>query len=185
MDILNNDENRILLDRMIKANESEDNTEKIRNLRHSYRIEDDIRSFVQHRARHERLAKTNFALYKQMAEKRCEFLYNNYTNIFNKLVKDELNLQIMHKFIMLLREIENGSTDQNEASVKAGMVLKELYIDSAMKHQQNEDAKRSRQEKKSSSSRASKARNNLQSKHNKHKQKTNMSWIEFKKKNDL
>ena len=37
----------------------------------------------------------------------------------------------------MLKEIEDGETDQHEASVKIGKILKELYIDSAMKNEKN------------------------------------------------
>ena len=61
------------------------------------------------------------------------FLFNNYTDIFNKVKKDELNLDILISFINTLKAIEDGHLDQHEASVKVGKLLKELYIDSALR----------------------------------------------------
>ena len=68
---------------------------------------------------------------------KCNWLFTNYTNIYNKLKKDELDLNILGRFINMLKEIEDGETDQHEASVKIGKILKELYIDSAMKNEKN------------------------------------------------
>ena len=48
-------------------------------------------------------------------------------------MKDELNLNILGAFIRKLKEIEDGVTDQHEASVHIGQILKEMYVDSALK----------------------------------------------------
>jgi hypothetical protein len=51
-----------------------------------------------------------------------------------------------------LKNIETGKTDQHEASFKIGKLLKEMYIDSALKqaekHDRNEKKKPPRKEKK-------------------------------------
>ena len=60
-------------------------------------------------------------------------MYNLYTDLFNKLVKDELNLVIMIKLIRILELIEQGQVDQNEGSVMVGKILKEMYVDSALR----------------------------------------------------
>ena len=71
---------------------------------------------------------------------KCNFLWNNYTNIFNRLMKDEIDVNILYKFIDKLREIEDGITDQHTASVDIGKILKELYIDSALKREKKFEA---------------------------------------------
>ena len=55
-------------------------------------------------------------------------------------MKDELNLNILRKFIDTLRDIEDGIIDQHEASVKIGEILKQLYIDSALKREEKINA---------------------------------------------
>ena len=40
---------------------------------------------------------------------------------------------MLNNFIECLKEIEDGLVDQNEASVKVGTILKEMYIDSALR----------------------------------------------------
>ena len=58
-----------------------------------------------------------FDTLQQMCMKRANFLYTNYTNIFNKLVKGELNLEILGRLIMILQKIEKGECDQHEKLV--------------------------------------------------------------------
>ena len=70
------------------------------------------------------------------------FLWQNYTNIFNKLFEDYLDLEILYKFIKLLSDIEEGKTDQHEASAKVGQILKEIYIDSALRENKSKESKR-------------------------------------------
>jgi hypothetical protein len=63
----------------------------------------------------------------------CSFLFTYYTDIFNKVRKDEIDISILNKFIDVLRKIEDGELDQHEGSFLVGTLLKELYIDSALK----------------------------------------------------
>ena len=61
----------------------------------------------------------------------CPFLFANYTDIFNKLVLDEIDVGLFNKFIDILEKIEHGTCDQHEASFEVGKILREIYIDSA------------------------------------------------------
>jgi hypothetical protein len=133
-------DDRLLLDRMIQENGSEDNTAKIRALQHSRPLEADVRAYMALSQTHGRLARSNPDTFKAKARKRCAFAYKNYTNIFNKMVSGELDMDILFKFIMILREIETGRVDQNEASVKVGTILKELYVDSALRAEEKDKA---------------------------------------------
>ena len=74
---------------------------------------------------------------------KCSFLFQNYTDIYNKVLKNEINLDILNKFLDALELIENGEVDQHEASVKVGTYLKELYVDSALKKTEKMDAENS------------------------------------------
>ena len=77
----------------------------------------------------------------KMIDSKCSWLFKNYSNIFLKLKKEQLNLQILDKFLETLSEIEDGNLDQHEGSVKVGQLLKEMYIDSAMKNKQQQEEK--------------------------------------------
>ena len=46
---------------------------------------------------------------------------------FNKL-KDQLDLNILHKFLSTLKQVEEGKLDQHEASVKVGQALKNFTL---------------------------------------------------------
>ena len=72
-------------------------------------------------------------------QNQCNFLYTNYTNIFNKLIKNELDLTILNKFLTILNYIEIGKINQHEGSAMIGQILKELYIDSALKKNKKRD----------------------------------------------
>jgi hypothetical protein len=45
----------------------------------------------------------------------------------------------MNEFLNVLKQIEDGILDQHEGSVRVGELLKELYIDSALKRSDNLD----------------------------------------------
>ena len=60
-------------------------------------------------------------------------MFSYYTDIFNKVRKDEIDVGILNKFIDVLRRIEDGELDQHEGSFLVGTILKELYVDSAIK----------------------------------------------------
>ena len=141
---------RLNLNRMIKEYNPEETTEKIRSLKHSKLIADDVEKMVVFRKKYQRLSKTNKEQYKQMARTYCGFLYNNYTNIFNRLLKDELNLQILANFLSVLKRIEDGDIDQHEGSYEIGSLLKKLYIDSALIQKEREEKKMKKRKKKKS-----------------------------------
>lgn len=119
-----NPDERLLLQKMIKANDVVDQTELIRKLKHSHLLATDINRLLQ-------LKKEN----ADDAEfiKECSFLFSQYTDIFNKLKKDELNLNILNRFLNVLRSIEDSEIDQHEGSFIVGSLLKEMYIDSALR----------------------------------------------------
>jgi hypothetical protein len=131
------DEERLHLDKMIKSYDADDNTEKIRKLKHSKKIKEEVERLVNLKKKYSRMELTNKQQFEKLLISHCNFLWSNYTNIFNRLLKNELNLQILNKFINKLQEIEEGLTDQHEASVDIGKILKELYIDSALRKEKN------------------------------------------------
>jgi hypothetical protein len=143
---------RLNLDKMIKEYDAEETTEKIRNLKHSKLIGDDVNKMIHFRKKYSRLIKTNYEQFKQMARKQCNFLYNNYTNIFNRLLKDELNLNILANFLSVLKRIEDGKIDQHEGSYEIGLLLKKLYIDSALKQKERGEKKYKQKKKKKKTS---------------------------------
>ncbi len=63
----------------------------------------------------------------------CNFLFTYYTDLYNKIRKDEIDLKILFQFIEVLRKIEDGQMDQHEGSFEVGLLLKKIYVDSALR----------------------------------------------------
>ena len=123
------DIDRLKLQEMIKANDSIDNTELIRQLKHSHLLQEDINQLLMLKAKH----KNNMEKVSEEAPVKCSFLFTYYTDIFNKIKKDEIDLKILNRFLNVLRLIEDGELEQEEGSVMVGTLLKEMYIDAALK----------------------------------------------------
>ena len=141
--ILNNQE-KLDLANMIKANDTDDCTENIRNTKQSELIRIDTKQLIVLKQKYSRLSQTNPSEFDKICVNQCKFLFNNYTDIFNKIKNDTLNLDIFFKFLDILKKIEDGDLDQHEGSFLVGKYLKELYIDSALKNQDKLDAKSNR-----------------------------------------
>jgi len=145
-----NDTQRLQLSKMIKTNDVEDVTSDIRDKKHSILIEKDIDTMIRVKGDNAHLALTDEEQYNTILSTGSPFLYENYTDIFNRIKKDELDLTIMHKFIGILRNIELGEIDQHEGAYMVGKYLKEIYIDSAMKRGEKLDKEYSTSSDKSS-----------------------------------
>ena len=52
--------------------------------------------------------------------------------------------------LMILKRIEDGELDQHEGSYEVGKILKELYVDSALRKEKIKTSKRKRHRKKKS-----------------------------------
>lgn len=126
------------LKNLVKEYKYESTTDKIRELKHSKIIREDITKMIELKKKYNRLKGKNL---RNMVEKHCSFLYKNYTNIFNKIYKDNIDLNLFNKFLLVLEKIEEGECDQHQASVEVGKVLKEIYIDSAIREGNKIDKK--------------------------------------------
>ena len=136
-----NEVEKLNLQKMIKANDVENNTHLIRDLKHSKKILTDVDKLLQLKREHPRMAKTNADAFDDLCVSECNFLFNHYTDIFNKVKKDEINLQILIRLINVLHSIEEGHVDQHEGSFEVGKLLKKIYIDSALKKAEKLDEK--------------------------------------------
>lgn len=161
---------RLKLNEMIKVNNVEDVTEEIRNKRHSFLIKDDVTKMLEIKKKYSRLSKSNPKQFDNMLVSKCKFLFMNYTDIFNKVKKDEIDLTILWNFLSILEQIENGKIDQHEGAYQVGNLLKKIYIDSALKKAEKLEKKNSKNKNKNKN-KAIKP-NNL---------KKNLTWKEYKK----
>jgi hypothetical protein len=127
---------KLHLQKMIAANNVEDQTEIIRQIKHSDILRNDVNNMLLLKAK-----------YRDDPEKihlecmnECNFLFTYYTDIYNKIRKDEIDVTILFKFLDVLKKIELCELDQHEASFQVGTLLKKLYVDSALKKAEKLDA---------------------------------------------
>lgn len=177
---------RLKLDEMIKAYNTEDTTSKIRELKHSQKIREDVGRMEALKRQYNRMKQNEPKKFRSICETRCSFLYSSYTQLFNKLIKDHLDLRILSQFLHILSQIEDGSIDQHVASYQVGSILKQLYIDSAMRAEQDANKRQSREdrrkEKKSGNPLSNAVLSDSTQSFNTREFK-NISWAQFKKSN--
>jgi len=127
---------KLKLGEMINANKDTyiDQTELIRELKHSHLFRRDIQTLQNLMAAE---SPEDVAI---MAITDCSFLCTYYTDLYNKIRKNEMDMKMLFTFIDTLELIENGKLDQNEASMKVGEILKKIYVDSALKKANKLDA---------------------------------------------
>lgn len=123
------DNARLKLQQMIQANNVVDQTETIRTLKHSSQLRENVKTMLLLKEK----CKNDLAELHAQASVECHFMYLNYTDIYNKIKKDEINLSILFQFLDVLEKIENGELDQHEGSFEVGTLLKKIYVDSALR----------------------------------------------------
>lgn len=159
-----NKTDRLNLERLIKENNVEDCTDEIRNKRHSPLIKADVERMISLKKTYGNDVKTM----NELIDLQCSFLFMNYTDIFNKLKKHELNVNTLFEFLSVLKSIEDGELNQHEGAYKVGNLLKKLYIDSALVHAKRIDEKIASEK-------------GSESKETVLPEEKNVSWSEYKK----
>jgi hypothetical protein len=119
---------KLQLQQMINENNVEDRTDQIRMLKHSSIIRQDVNELVLLKQRCKDAEELNL---EGMIN--CNFLFTYYTDIYNKIRKDEIDYLILFQFLDVLKKIEDGVLGQHDGSYEVGLLLKKLYIDSALK----------------------------------------------------
>ena len=110
------DKQRLQLANMIKTNNVEDQTDLIRNLKHSQILRNEVNNMILIKAKY----RGDEAKIAEECINECGFLYAYYTDIFNKVKKDEIDIHILNKFF----------------DVNFNLLItigEELYVDSALK----------------------------------------------------
>jgi len=123
-----NQQDKLLLQEMIKANNVEDQTQNIRSLKHSQLLRTDVEKLLDIMKGTSDPSEIHI---EAMVE--CSFMFTYYTDIYNKVRKSEIDLTIFYQFLDVLSKIEDGKIDQHEGSFEVGTLLKKIYIDSALK----------------------------------------------------
>lgn len=155
-----NQQQRLQLQKMIKTNNVEDQTQLIRDLKHSEILKKDINKLLNLKKEYN----NDQDKIHTEAMFECTFLFNYYTDIYNKIRKDEIDLSILYRFINILKDIEDEKIDQHEGAFNVGTLLKELYIDSALKKSEKLDKQQEGEK-------------------NEYKEPVKISWSQFKNNN--
>ena len=114
-------ESRLNLERMIKEYKPEETTDKIRTLKHSQKIHQDVERMLKIQKDYKRL---DFKTQERMIQKQCNFLYTHYFNLFNRFLKKELDLNILYKLILTLQKIENGELNLRKPNQKGSPLVR-------------------------------------------------------------
>ena len=152
------DKARLQLQKMIKAHDVEDQTELIRELKHSHLLQNDINNLIMLKAKY----RNDQDKINEEGMSECGFLFTYYTDIYNKIRKDEIDLKILNQFLNVLRRIEDGELDQHDGAFIIGTLLKEIYVDSALR-------------------KAAKLNENQEQEYVEPREVVNISWKDFKK----
>lgn len=139
---------RLNLQTIMNENNIEDNTNNIKLTKHSLLIRADVNNLVFIKKKHKLLEKNNPDEFDKICISECQFLFNNYTDIFNKIKKDIIDLNILDYFLNTLKKIEDGELDQHEGSYLVGDLLKKIYVDSALRREKKLEEKNNTQRKK-------------------------------------
>lgn len=137
-----NENQRLQLQQMISENNVTDQTDLIRQLKHSHQLRDETNKLVAI----VQLYNDNPEKIKEEGIHQCPFLFRYYTDIFNKIRKEEINLEYLFRALHVLEKIENSEVNQHEASFEVGMILKEMYVDSAVRRANKTDAENDKKE---------------------------------------
>lgn len=124
----NIDDMRLQLHKIATDNHVLDNTELIRKLKHSEILKKNINDLLKLKAEHNDIEMVH---YHAMNE--CSFLFTYYTDIYNKVRKDEINLEMLFELIDVLKRIEDGLIDQHDGLLEFGMLFKKICYDSAIR----------------------------------------------------
>lgn len=123
------DKERLQLNNMLKENDVLDQTSLIRELKHSVIFKKEVATLLNLKKKYPSDPEALNA--EAMIE--CSFLFSYYTDLYNKIRKDEIDIKILYQFIDVLANIEEGKIDQHEGSFMVGTLLKKIYVDSALR----------------------------------------------------
>jgi len=143
-----NSQDRLNLKKLMKQNEDEyeDNTDGIRRLKHSDLISEDIVKLELLKREKKDLRETNPDAFSLLCQTACSFLYHSYTDIYNRVFKDELDLKLMGEALLTLKNIELGLMDQQEGSILMGKLFYKVFVDSALKQREHFDEKMNKED---------------------------------------
>jgi hypothetical protein len=117
------------LNDMIREGDCVDNTDMIRELKHSVLITKNVTTILQIKKKYKSNDTIDLKLLDEECLKECRFLFDNYTSIYNKILRDQIDLSVFYKFLYYLKKIEDGELTFYQASYEIGTLLKSMYVD--------------------------------------------------------
>ena len=130
------------LNDMIKEGDCVDNTDSIRKLKHSSLITQNLNILLRIKKKYNLNNDTiDFKELDNECLKECRFLFDNYTSIYNKLLRDQIDLHVFYKFLFYLKKIEDGELTFYQASFEIGTLLKNMYVDPIIEEKDREKEK--------------------------------------------
>jgi len=138
-----NDNEKYQLKQMIEQNKVIDNTHVLRELKHSTDIRKCVIKLLELKQTHKELLQSDKAKFEELALQDCGFLFFNYMQLYNTILKENIDINIMNQLLNTLSKIENGEYDQHEGSFEVGKLLKTIYIDGTIQeiHRRDEETK--------------------------------------------
>ena len=123
-----NDQQRQQLDSMIKQNNVEDQTNLIRECKNSVILRQQVIALTLIAG-----SDLNSTDKLKKGKTECPFLFNYFTELFNKILTHVLDISILHKLLDVLEQIEQHLITQNEGAFMVGTLLRNIYVDSVLK----------------------------------------------------
>ena len=96
------DKQKLQLNQMINDNNVEDRTEQIRTLKHSSTLREEVNELILIKRKYTDPEEINLE-----GMMHCNFLFTYYTDIYNKVRKDEIDYVILFQFLDVLKKIED------------------------------------------------------------------------------
>lgn len=116
----------------------QDNTEYLRDIKRSTLIRYDV--LKMERLKRKDKSNTTMDEFSELCKRECSYLFTNYPMIFNKMLKDVLDLRLLFVALDTLKKIEEGAIDQEEGSILMGKLFAEMYLDSSKREGASRDA---------------------------------------------
>jgi len=135
------------LNDMIQEGDCVDNTDMIRKMKHSPLITQNLNTILRIKKKYNSTKNntdSDNVYLKSLDEeclKECRFLFDNYTSIYNKLLRDQIDLPVFYKFLFYLKKIEDGEMTFYQASYEIGTLLKNIYVDPIIEEKDREKEK--------------------------------------------
>jgi hypothetical protein len=132
-----NPSDRLDLKKLMKAGEHDyvDNTDGIRRLKHSDLIAADMKKMEELKKSHASMRASSPDDFASLCQNKCSFLFNAYTDIYNRLFKDQLDVNLMLEALRTLKQVETGKINQQEGSIHMGKLFYKVFVSNAIKHE--------------------------------------------------